>query len=116
MLAINNLRDIEGDRRSNKNTLAARFGKSFGRVEIATLALLPSIFGLYWIFHGLLWAGFLPLLALPLALHVSSSVARTEPGPAYNRFLGQGALLNLLFGLLFSLGCLLSYYVPGGSS
>jgi 1,4-dihydroxy-2-naphthoate octaprenyltransferase len=116
MLAINNLRDIEGDRRSRKRTLAARFGKTFGRAEITSLALLPAIFGIYWILHGLLWAGFLPLLALPLALHVSSSVARTEPGPAYNRFLGQSALLNLLFGILFSLGCLLSYYAPGGGS
>jgi 1,4-dihydroxy-2-naphthoate polyprenyltransferase len=116
MLAINNLRDIEGDRRSHKRTLAARFGKSFGKVEIVILALFPSGLGIYWILHGLLWAGFLPLLVLPLALHVCSSVARTEPGPAYNRFLGQGALLNLAFGILFSLGCVLSYYAPGGGS
>ncbi|MDR3607178.1 MAG: 1,4-dihydroxy-2-naphthoate octaprenyltransferase [Oligoflexia bacterium] len=116
LIAINNLRDAEGDKKTDKRTLAVRFGKTFARREIALLAILPAFMGIYWIWVGLLWAGFLPLLILPLAFHISNNVARTEPGPTYNRFLGQAALLHLLFGLLFSLGCLLSWYAPGGGS
>src|SRR5947199_4681718 len=41
LLAINNLRDLENDRASNKRTLAARFGRGFARTEIAVMALLP---------------------------------------------------------------------------
>jgi 1,4-dihydroxy-2-naphthoate octaprenyltransferase len=93
-----------------------RFGKTFARREITALALIPSFMGIYWVLHGILWAGFLPLLTIPLAVHISMNVNRTEPSPVYNRFLGQSALLHLLFGLLFSLGCFLSWYAPGGGS
>src|SRR5437764_8536784 len=34
ILAINNLRDVDNDRASNKRTLAARFGAAFARTEI----------------------------------------------------------------------------------
>ena len=37
ILAINNLRDIDNDRASNKRTLAARFGTTFARTEIVVL-------------------------------------------------------------------------------
>jgi 1,4-dihydroxy-2-naphthoate octaprenyltransferase len=116
LLAINNLRDREGDSKTHKKTLAVRFGKTFARREIACLAIVPSLLGLFWILHGALWAGFLPLLTIPLGVHISMNVARTEPSAAYNRFLGQSALLHLLFGVLFSLGCYLSWYAPGGGS
>jgi 1,4-dihydroxy-2-naphthoate octaprenyltransferase len=116
LISINNLRDSVGDKKSNKRTLAVRFGVTFARREIAFLAITPALCGLYWILHGVLWAGFLPLLTIPLAVHISLNIARTEPSPVYNRFLGQGALLNLLFGLLFSLGCYWSWYAPGGGS
>src|SRR5438067_11907187 len=40
LLAINNLRDIDNDRASNKQTLAAVFGADFARREIEWMAML----------------------------------------------------------------------------
>lgn len=104
LLAINNLRDIEGDRPVNKKTLPVRFGKSFARKEIAVLAFLPFVMNLYWAYLGFYWAALLPLLALPLAVKVTKNVYAHEPSPIYNRFLAQSAGLHLLFGLLLTIG------------
>lgn len=108
LIAINNLRDIYGDKEVNKKTLAVRFGVTFSRSEILALAFLPFIMNLYWFKQGLTWAAVLPLLALPLAVKVSKNVFTTEPSPAYNKFLGQSAGLHLLFGLLLAAGFVIS--------
>jgi 1,4-dihydroxy-2-naphthoate octaprenyltransferase len=107
LIAINNLRDVEGDREVNKKTLAVRFGKSFGRYEIGFLALAPFMMNLYWWSVEFSGAALLPLLALPLAIIVIKNVFKTEPSAVYNKFLGQSALLHLAFGLLLSLGLFL---------
>lgn len=104
LLAVNNLRDIEGDLRSGKRTLAARFGPGFGRVEIAALVLLPFALGAFWATLGRTGAATVPLLCLPLAIAVIIIVVRHAPGPVFNRALGLSALLHLLFGVLVSTG------------
>lgn len=108
LIAINNLRDRRGDLQARKMTLAVRLGLGFGRAEIAFLCLMPFLLGLAWIKAGLFWAGTLPWLVFPLALRISLQVARTEPSPAYNRFLAQSAGLHLAFGFLLSAGYLLA--------
>ena len=101
LIAVNNLRDVEGDAKVNKKTLPVRFGKKFARTEIAFLC-----FGLllYWKQRGYSWFCLLPVLVLPLALKLIRGIQMTEPGPIYNRFLGQAAGLHLLFGVLLSVG------------
>lgn len=104
LIAVNNLRDMNGDKEVNKKTLPVRFGKTFGRVEIMILAFLPFLINIYWWQLEYKWAALLPLLALPLALVVTKNVFKTEPSPIYNKFLGQSAGLHLVFGLLLALG------------
>ncbi|MFL5813968.1 MAG: 1,4-dihydroxy-2-naphthoate polyprenyltransferase [Bdellovibrionia bacterium] len=104
MIAINNLRDAEGDKKTGKKTLAVRFGKAFSRAEITFLCLAPFAMGIYWFNLGLTAAAVAPLLVLPLAIRVVSKIQNTEPSPAYNAFLGMSALLHLLFGILLSAG------------
>ncbi|RYZ69618.1 MAG: 1,4-dihydroxy-2-naphthoate octaprenyltransferase, partial [Proteobacteria bacterium] len=65
LIAINNLRDVDGDRLVDKKTLAVRFGKSFGRYEIAFLAIAPFLMNAFWWQQNLKAAALLPLLALP---------------------------------------------------
>ena len=108
LIAINNLRDIEGDKKVDKKTLAVRFGKGFVRTEILLLTFLPFLMGVYWWQQGHLWVAALPLLTLPLAINLVKKVFLTEPSPAYNLFLGQSALLHVVFGLLLALGLGLS--------
>ncbi|MFN7455079.1 MAG: 1,4-dihydroxy-2-naphthoate polyprenyltransferase [Pseudobdellovibrionaceae bacterium] len=107
LIAINNLRDREGDRKVNKMTLAARFGLSFGRYEIACLTLLPFALCVFWGFQSEFWAFLLPWAALPLALKIVKLVFKTMPGPEYNQYLGMAAGLHLIFGLLLSVGLVL---------
>lgn len=106
LIAVNNLRDRQGDLQSGKRTLAVRFGVRFARVEIAMLALAPFAIGVYWLPRGLPLAFLLPLLALPLAVAIIRS-ARRDSGRELNRTLGKAAALHALHGILFSLGVVL---------
>ncbi|MDB6132700.1 MAG: menA [Verrucomicrobiales bacterium] len=92
LIAINNLRDREEDSRSNKRTLAVRFGVRFARVEIAALCLGPYLLGLGWGAFGLPAAGLWPLAAVWLGGLIAVSVAKTPPGRVYNKFLALSAL------------------------
>jgi 1,4-dihydroxy-2-naphthoate octaprenyltransferase len=96
LIVINNLRDIESDRRGNKKTLAARFGESFARFEMLFFALAPfvAVFFITW----------LPLLALPLALLVIAC-ALVRRGRMLNRCLGMAGALQWTFGILFVIAC-----------
>jgi len=104
LIAINNLRDADQDRLVNKRTLAVRMGKNFARYEVGFLVLAPFFMNYYWWIQGLKAATLLPLLILPLGLVVVKNIFQNEPSSIYNKFLGQSALLHLLFGTLLSLG------------
>ncbi len=99
-IAINNLRDIKDDTEANKKTLAVRFGKTFARVEITFLALLPFLISIF--LHNL-W----PLLVLPLGVSIIRYIWKIEPANTYNIFLSQSILLYVLFSLSLGLGLFL---------
>ena len=107
LIAINNLRDIEGDTRAHKKTLPVRFGKAFARREIAILVLLPFLLNVFWMSKGFIMAGMLPMALFPMGFKLIGQVYETEPSAKYNEFLGQAAKLHLLFGLLLSVGFVL---------
>jgi 1,4-dihydroxy-2-naphthoate octaprenyltransferase len=43
LLALNNLRDVEEDRLTQKNTLVVRYGERFGKIEITGALLAPFL-------------------------------------------------------------------------
>jgi 1,4-dihydroxy-2-naphthoate octaprenyltransferase len=107
LIAINNLRDIAGDTKAGKKTLAVRLGTRFVRQEIIFLITSSFVLNIFWWDNGFRWAAVLPLLTLPLGIFIAFQVVRTDPSERYNKFLGQSAGLHLLFGILLSLGLII---------
>lgn len=104
LIAINNLRDLSGDKKVSKLTLAVRLGEKHAKQEIYFLILSPFLLGVYWLITHDYLSFFLPLLTTPLALKLFKNIKSHSPSPIYNKFLAQAAALHLLFGLLISLG------------
>jgi 1,4-dihydroxy-2-naphthoate octaprenyltransferase len=109
ILVVNNIRDIETDRRAGKRTLAVRLGRE--RTRRLYAALVAGAFVLLPI--GLLASGgpawaLLGLLASPLARRPSIAVFTRTDGPSLNGALaGTGALLAA-FSVLVSAGLLIA--------
>jgi 1,4-dihydroxy-2-naphthoate octaprenyltransferase len=104
VLVVNNLRDIDSDRRIGKNTLAVRCGVRFTLVEYALLLHAPFALVLALAGHegriGLL----APLLLLPWAVRLYLRVRRAPSGAWLNGALASTAKLGLLFAILLSVG------------
>ncbi len=106
ILVANNVRDIETDRAAGKRTLAAVFGRKFGRIEFAFFILLPFLLPVILYFCGYEDRVLLPLLALPLTIRPLGLVfSKTDP-VSLIRALTATAMLQLVFGLLFVIGLL----------
>ena len=115
ILVVNNIRDMDTDRRAGKRTLAVRLGRERARAEytllmaLGFLVLLPiaaieisdsgSWSALWWL---------LPWLLTPLAVKLIGVVRTRVDGPTLNGALARTAGLQLVFCVLLSAGILLS--------
>lgn len=104
VIAINNLRDINEDRKTGKKTLAARFGIQFGKWEISSLISLAFLLNLYWYASDRFLGFFLPSTALLIAINLIRGIWKHAPSRLYNRYLGEASLLLTIFGILLILG------------
>jgi len=109
ILVVNNVRDIETDRRAGKNTLAVRMGRHNAVVLYRLLVL-----GAFVVLPIALLAGevsALPLIAflsLPMAVGPLRTMSNRTDGPSLNAALaGTGALLGV-FSLLVTIGLLIA--------
>lgn len=107
MLAINNLRDVNGDTKAGKKTLAVRFGVEFAKIEIAFLSLFPFALGYLWFSNGSFAASLFPFLTLPLAGLIVRGILKTPPNSSSNRYLALASLLALGFSVLLAGGLVL---------
>jgi 1,4-dihydroxy-2-naphthoate octaprenyltransferase len=109
ILVVNNVRDLETDRRAGKRTLAVRLGRERTRALYAGIvggafvtAILPWVAGSLTAWLALSW------LALPLAIPVIRTVRDRTDGPSLNGALAGTGRLQLAFCLLLSAGILAS--------
>lgn len=108
LIAINNLRDAPQDKLVGKKTLAVRFGTRFAKIEITIMAYLPFLLGMAYSGSGWKWAGYAPLITVPLAGRLVRGIWKSEPGPVMNRFLAMAAGLQMAFGFALALGLWMS--------
>jgi 1,4-dihydroxy-2-naphthoate octaprenyltransferase len=109
ILVVNNVRDIETDRRAGKITSAVRMGRQ-NAVSLYRLLVV----GAFVVLPISIWAGeasalaLIGLLAAPLAVKPMRVLATHTDGPALNAVLAAtGALLGV-FSVLVSAGLLIS--------
>jgi len=108
ILVVNNVRDLETDRRAGKRTLAVRLGRERTRGLFAAMVYGAFLLApIAWIFGSLSAWLLLPWLALPLAAPVVRAVRNRVDGPALNEALAGTGRLQLVFCALLSLGVLL---------
>ena len=109
ILVVNNVRDLETDRRAGKRTLAVRLGRP--RTRLLYTAMVAGAFvtaPLPWAFGSMTAWLFLTWAAIPLAIPLVKIVRTRTDGPALNGALAKTGALQLIFCLLYSAGILAS--------
>jgi 1,4-dihydroxy-2-naphthoate octaprenyltransferase len=109
ILVVNNVRDIDTDRRAGKRTLAVRLGRLNARRLYAAMLLLAYVVTVGVVIGGAVsaWA-LLSLASLPLAPPLVRTVGTRTDGPSLNAALAGTGRLLAAYALLLSAGLLLS--------
>ncbi len=108
VLNINNIRDIESDRATGKNSIPVRIGRK-NAVKYHWTVLITgmlSVFLYACLNAGSAW-GFLFLLSFPLMVRNGMAVGSILSPRDLDPYLKQMALSTLLFVVLFGIGALL---------
>ncbi len=107
ILVVNNYRDIDEDRRSNKHTLAVKFGDRFSRIQYLLQLLIAYLIPVViFISYEIDIVILLPLLTIPMGIKLFQMLFILH-GQELNRTLELTAKLSVIFSILFSLGFLL---------
>jgi 1,4-dihydroxy-2-naphthoate polyprenyltransferase len=109
ILVVNNIRDLETDRRAHKRTLAVRLGRKRTRTLYAVIVYLAFLLApVTWWFGPMRPWMLLPWLTLPLAAALVRTVRNRTDGISLNGALARNGMLQLAFCVLLSAGLLLS--------
>ncbi|NTW70003.1 MAG: 1,4-dihydroxy-2-naphthoate polyprenyltransferase [Chlorobiaceae bacterium] len=108
ILLVNNIRDIDTDRKVGKMTLPARIGPEYARRLYVALTVVAYLVPLLLWMEGYSLFGLLSWLSLPLAFRMKSELYRSEGRELNNVLAGTGKLMTI-YGLLLSAGILIQY-------
>jgi 1,4-dihydroxy-2-naphthoate octaprenyltransferase len=106
ILVVNNLRDIENDRKAGKHTLAVIMGEQGTRIQY-----LICMIAAYLVMPLATWMGVIPSsalltwLSLPLAIR-TTRIVFTQRGRPLNAALAGTGQVALMFSILFWVGLL----------
>ncbi|CAB4940265.1 unannotated protein [freshwater metagenome] len=105
ILVVNNIRDLDTDRRAGKRTMAVRLGRARTRVLYDVMLVLAYVTVLIpWVAGEFdAWLA-LPWLTLPLALRLRTIVRTHTDGPTLNEALAGTGKLEFLFCVLLAVG------------
>ena len=104
LLTINNIRDYDGDKIVNKNTLIVKMGKKFGYLQVIGMMLL-SYTGILFLSFGLnqIIIFYISILSVPLSINIFYDVY-TKRGQVLNKTLGKVVMLLCLDTILLASG------------
>jgi 1,4-dihydroxy-2-naphthoate octaprenyltransferase len=109
ILVVNNVRDLDGDARAGKRTLAVRLGRERARTVYGLMLYVSYLAAvLPWLLGSLSPWVLLAWLTLPLAVRLARTVRTHADGPTLNEALAQTGMLQLAFCVLLSAGVLAS--------
>lgn len=109
ILVVNNVRDLETDRRAGKRTLAVRIGRDRAVALFGAMLAVAFAAPLWiWLLSDLEPWTLLPLASLPLGPPLWRTLATRRDGPSLNRLLADTGRLLAIFSLLLAGGLLLS--------
>ncbi|MBI9046451.1 MAG: 1,4-dihydroxy-2-naphthoate polyprenyltransferase [Anaerolineaceae bacterium] len=104
ILVVNNVRDIDADRKAGRRNIPVLYGQSGGAwqyasmlvIAFSTVLLLPFLSHSFWVL--------LPLILIPSAISLFRKISQTAPGKIFNQYLAETARLVFLYGLLLGIG------------
>ena len=116
ILVVNDLRDLDEDRQSGKITPVSCLGQRFGLVLFASLVVGAYLSVVLWVAAE---PRFVPLLvvvlALPKGITTLHAIWAGHERATLNQALRGAAQLHLQFGLLLTLGLLMSRVLSGSA-
>jgi 1,4-dihydroxy-2-naphthoate octaprenyltransferase len=108
ILVVNNVRDIDTDRRAGKRTLAVRLGRSRARALYAAMVVLAfAVVAAVALAEQEPWLA-LPLASTPLAPPLLRTVNTRSDGPSLNAALAGTGRVLAVFAVLLAAGLLLA--------
>ena len=108
LLLVNNFRDRDTDKTAGKNTLVVRIGEKAAIWLYLIVGIVACLAGLVFGLNGNWWAFALPFIYLVLHLLTFLKMKRIWKGRELNRCLGETARNIFIYGLLLSVGILMS--------
>jgi len=106
ILIINNFRDRDTDKKSNKNTTIVIFGESFGKWGYLINGVIACLLCLLFL-HETIWAAILPFLYLIPHYKTWKIMVAINKGKELNVLIGKTSRNMLILGLLLSIGLLI---------
>ena len=108
ILVVNNLRDLENDRKAGKHTLAVVFGEKATKIEyVLCVGIAYLILPVLVFLQTVPVAGLLAWLSLPIAIKTLRTVF-TQKGRPLNAALAGTGQVALLYSVLFWAGLVIS--------
>ena len=114
ILVVNNIRDIETDRKAGRKTIPVVFGRLTAEIEygifFAVAFLMPEFLLLYHLTQ--IWV-LIPLVVLQYGFGVVRAMLSAKEGPMYNKALAKTAQLLLFYSILYALGLAANAFYSG---
>ena len=109
VLNINNIRDIESDRKAGKLSIPVRLGRKLA-IRYHWILLLGGIVsaGGYMIMNFNSWWQFLFIITIPMLIRNGLAIQRTNDPVKLDPFLKQMAVTTLIFVITFGIGLVFS--------